>query len=459
MALLVLASSCSAASGPAGGDWRSYTLNPENSRLQAQSTITARNVGRLRLSWMLPTDRAVTSTPVVVAGSVFFADWGGDVYSVNVATGHVRWKVNLKNPVSSTLAVQDGRVFIALSPEDTAAYPPHDGDRVVVLSQATGRLIWSRRFASSAQGVWGSPTIYDGMVYVGAAGGIGQQEAIPPFVGGTVVAMDEITGKLIWQRTLNGSAGGAGLWGSVAASPELDEIFLATANSYSDAGTLKDAYSVVSLNPRTGKENWRYRAYPNLAKGSDDDFGATPNVFNVDINGRTRLAVGIGSKDGYYYTLDARTGLLLRKTLVQPKGGVIGNASVIAGPTVTDVFVPTYEDSLDVSNPDVCCGSLVSLDVGQSKIRWYVPVDANVIGSSSLIPGAALFGDAKGNVYAISIATGKTLFHVALPDSVQAGITPAEGHLFVATCKGDPTPGYGDPKMPRSGLGVYAYGL
>lgn len=407
---------------------------------------------------MLPTGHSVTSTPVVVNGNVYFGDWGGTVYSVRVATGEVNWKATLHNAISSSVAVAQGLVYVSLSPEDSAAYPPHTGDRVVALSQSTGHVVWSTRFSSTAQGVWGSPIVFDGLVFIGAAGGIGQEETIPPFVGGDVLALDDATGRIVWRRTLNGTAGGAGLWGSVAASPVLNSIFLATANSYVNTGTTGDAYSLISLDPRTGRERWRFRAYPKFDVGQDADFGATPNIFQLKINGIPKAVVGIGSKDGNYYVVDARNGQLVRKIFVQPNGGVIGNSAMLGGFAHVLAFVPTFETSLDIANPLVCCGALVAVDITTSKVLWYVSARANIIGSVSLVPGGLFFGDAKGNVFAVS-TSGHTVFHATLPDSIQSGVTPAEGHVFVTTCRGDPTPGYEDPSMPITGLGLYAYGL
>lgn len=459
--LLLLLSACASSSVAGvrpGGDWPSFTMNNSDTRDQAGSTITRRNVAKLHQSWMIATGQSVTSTPVVLNGNVYFADWGGDVYSARVASGKVNWKVNLGNAISSTLTLSAGKVYVALSADDTALVPPDNGNRVVALSQSTGRVLWQAKLPSTAQGIWGSPTVFDGMIFIGAAGGWGQQESIPPFVGGTLWALDAATGKIVWTKTLNGTAGGGGLWGSVTVSPSLDAIYFGTANSYAPTGTINDSYSIVSLNAKTGRQNWRFQAYPNEVAGDDNDFGATPNLFSFTFGGRVRSAVGIGSKDGHYYVVDALTGKLIEKIMLKSQGGVIGDAAVDPTGDNPEVFVPLYANSLDVADPRVCCGALVSLNPSHGRVAWYVTVDANVIGSVALVPGAVFFGDAKGNVYGLSTAAGgPTLFHVQLPDAIEAGVTPAEGHLFVATTQGDPAPYATDDSMPVSGLGLYAF--
>ncbi len=455
--LLVL-SACGTDSGSGAqqGDWPSFTLNHQDSRYLAESTITSSNVAKLHQSWVIRTKSSITSTPVVLDGNVYFDDWGGWVYSVRVGSGSINWKVRLKDPVSSTPVLANGNVYVGLSPYDGASFPPDNGNQVVALSQSDGHVLWQTELPSTAKGVWSSPIVDDGFLFIGLAAGIGQQESIPPFVGGSIWALDATTGRIAWKRVLNGTAGGGGLWGSVAVSTSLDSIFFGTANSYVPTGTINDAYSIVSLNLRTGHENWRFRAYPSEAVGNDQDFGATPNVFSISSHGGVRLAVGVGSKDGNYYVVDARTGALIQKVSVTPDGGNIGT-SAFRGTVNPKVFVPTYTNAIDIASPANCCGGLVAVNTATGHVQWYVSVGANVIGDVAAVPNAVLFGDEKGNVYALSSKDGHRLFHDKLPDAIESGVTPAEGHVFVATTRGDPGLGQNDSSMPLNGLGLYAY--
>jgi outer membrane protein assembly factor BamB len=462
--ILVAVASCSSGSSKtgqspprgSGGEWSSFILDSQNSRFQSQSTVTSDNLPDLKQKWMIPTHWSVTSTPVVLGGNVYFADWGGNVFSAQVKSGKINWKINLDNPISSTLTVAGDNIYVSLSPQDTRLVPPNNGNRVVALSRSTGAVLWQTKIPSSAQGMWSSPTLFDGMIYVGVAGGIGQKETDKPFVEGNVFALNATTGAITWTRRLNGTAGGAGLWGSVVGSTELNAVYFATANAYGETGTTGDAYSIVSLNAKTGKENWRYQAYRNVAEGDDNDFGATPNLFKIQQQGGLRAVVGVGSKDGYYYVVDAATGKLIQKTQMQQNGGVIGNAAVLRGDSGNPrVFVPGYSNSVDVASPKNAFGSVAALDALTGKVDWSTTVEGNVIGSVALVPGALLFGDARGNLYALSTKAGGTLFHKRLPNAIEAGVTPAEGHVFVATSQGNP--GGPDESMSAANNGIYAF--
>ena len=233
---------------------------------------------------------------------------------------------------------------------------------------------------------------------------------------------------MVWWKDLAGSAGGAGLWGSVVTSGS--SVYFGTGNQYATTGTPGDSYSIVSMNAQTGAQLWRFRIYRNHTSGGDYDFGSTPNLFS-DHTGK-RLEVGLGNKNGYYYIVNARTGSLIRKVLVKQDGGVIGLGAVIPGPDGgSEVIVPTFHNGDYPNEP--CCGGLTALDPRNGEIYWTSTALGSVGGSVAAVPGAVLFGDDGGNLFAVATTDGTQLFHTQLPSPIGAGISVAEGHVFVPT--------------------------
>ena len=142
---------------------------------------------------------------------------------------------------------------------------------------------------------------------------------------GEIYAVNATTGSVVWTfNTSPGSAGGAGVWGSIVYDPQLNSIYFGTSNSYGGSTDALYSYSILSLNAKTGSLNWYYQTYTGTATGDDLDFGSTPNLFSVSINGVVHSAVGLGSKDGYYYILDRMTGSLLEKVLSVPADPTAG---------------------------------------------------------------------------------------------------------------------------------------
>ena len=344
---------------------------------------------------MIPTQDSVTSTPVVLNGNVYFADWGGNVYSASVSTGHVNWEVNLGNvPITSTLLLANGMVYVG-----DGAGPPGGLADLFALSQTDGHTIWSTTLDTSVYAAYASPIIFNGMVYIGVA--TNGSETDTSLVG-KIFAVNATTGHVAWSFTTSiGNTGGAGVWGSVAIDPSLDSIYFGTSNAYGPGTNSLYSYSILSLNAKTGTLNWYYQAYNSLGSGGDLDFGSTPNLFSVVINGVTHAAVGLGAKDGKYYVLDRVTGSLLEKFQIgtgNGEGGIIGLAGFIyLSQNNPELFIPSYNT---VVGGDY--GVVKAVTPLDGSLKWPFNTPGTVQGSVVVVPGAVLFGDASGNVFALS---------------------------------------------------------
>ena len=419
-----------------GSDWSSFTLDSVNSRYQSNSSITSSNVGQITQKWVIPTQGSVTSTPLVLGGNVYFADWGGNVYSAVAATGHINWKVNLgSTSISSTLALSNGMVYVGDGLGQTNLF---------ALSQTDGHVIWETHLVSTMNAVWASPIVINGLVYIGVASN--GTETISSWKG-EIYAVNATTGSVVWTfNTSPGSAGGAGVWGSVVYDPQLNSIYFGTSNSYGGSTNALYSYSILSLNAKTGLLNWYYQTYTSLGTGGDLDFGSTANLFSISVNGVIHSAVGLGSKDGYYYIVDRVSGTLLEKVLIGTggsDGGIVGVAGFInLGPNNPEVFIPSHNEQVGGEY-----GVLKALTPSNGTVRWQFNTPVTLLGSVAIIPGAVLFGDTDGNLYAVSTGSGHQLFHATVPGSIEGGISVAEGLVFVPMSFGSGNSG-----------GLYAFG-
>src|SRR5262249_19111016 len=95
--LLILASLSAAYSqGNGSGQWSFGGGDIANTRnAPTENKISPSNAARLQLKWSLLTHGDVSATPTVESAgdvtNVYAVDWGGWVYSVDGATGAVRW--------------------------------------------------------------------------------------------------------------------------------------------------------------------------------------------------------------------------------------------------------------------------------------------------------------------------------------------------------------------------------
>jgi len=344
------------------------------------------------------------------------------VYSVSASTGHLNWEVNLGNPISSTPTLANGMVYIGLGPSGPT--------EVDALSQATGSIVWSTTLKTSENAIWASPTVYNGLLYIGVASS--GDESDTNWIG-ALFALNANTGSVAWHWNATTSiAGGAGIWGSVVVDPSLNAIFFGTGNPYGSGSgsSILYSYCIVSLDATTGKMNWYYPVYTSTAAGGDLDFGSTPNLFSVTIGSTTYSAIGIGNKGGTYYVLDRTNGNLLESIAIDSTGdgeGIIGLAGYIyQSSNNPELFIPSDYNS---------AGVLSAYTPSNNQIQWSFSTPASLIGSVAVVPGAVLFGDTKGNLFAVSDA-GKQLFSQALPSGIYAGVTVAENYVFVPTAFG-----------------------
>lgn len=426
-----------------GGDWASLTLNYNNSRYQSNSTLTAYNINAIQQKWFFNTSSWVTSTPMVLNGKVYFGDWAGNVFSLNIANGQKNWETSLGEPISSTPTLANGDVYVGAGPYG----PP----RVFALSQGDGHIIWNTTLNSVDGGVWGSPTIFDGLLYIGVAGtgGFRGGENATNSAKGEMFALNVTTGKIVWNfTTMIGTSAGAGVWSSAVVDPLLNSIYFGTGNAYLNTTNSMYAYSIISLNATTGTLNWAYSVYNSVVYGDDYDFGETPNLFSMNLDGKTYNAIGEGSKNGKYYILDRTNGSLLQTQIIgypSASGGIIG----LSGFTYNELgepelFIPSYYNY----TPIACCGVIEALSPSDNKIDWRVYTSGNIRGAVTIIPGAVVVGDTKGNMLVLSSNTGQEFLHEKFSNGIQAGITIAEGYVLVPTS----SPG------PNNTAGLYAFG-
>src|SRR5262249_18666811 len=148
----------------------------------------------------------------------------------------------------------------------------------------------------------------------------------------------------------------------------------------------------------------------------DSDFLATPNLFDVMMNGTMHHAIGDGEKDGHYYIVDRTNGAFL-ENISMTNANFPGAADIIA---VGGYSYPSGNSSS--GNPEIfqpasytppggrAMGLVSAFYPSTSTFAWQKTVRGVVVGSISVVPGAVLFGDKKGTVYALSTNDGHTLW-------------------------------------------------
>ncbi|MGH3758564.1 PQQ-binding-like beta-propeller repeat protein [Actinophytocola sp.] len=343
---------------PAGEDWPSWQRDQAGTRYNgAESEITPRTVGNLKLKWAytfaaVPYSR-VGSQPAVVDGVLYTGAPDAEFVALDAKTGATKWTFDL------TTVTGGGEQFAVNGVRDGAAvsggkvYFGDSTGRVYALHRGTGRLAWVAHVDKHPlANLTSSPVVHDGKVYLGVStseGGATRDPSYPCCTHrGSVVRLDARTGAIDWQFfTLppakkvgtwpSGAAkhvpAGASVWATPVIDPRTRTLFVGTGNDATGQSGFSD--TMLALDIETGRLRWKQQVthpdtytaacelteVPNETcpgKGTyakDKDIGAAATL--VRTGGRTLVVVG--QKDGRLHAFDARTGEIAWQTVLAPE--------------------------------------------------------------------------------------------------------------------------------------------
>jgi polyvinyl alcohol dehydrogenase (cytochrome) len=447
-------------------DWPTYGQNPQHT-FSTRTTLTPALVPSLRKAWEFRAGDAVTATPTVVHGSVYVGSWDGYFYALDLRSGSVRWKFELdaQPAVSPQLGVlprdfsSDGGMVTS-----SAWYEPRSDSRpalvifaggytLYALEAASGRLVWKHAYtgrpelppdpAHDGTRIFSSPVVTDGKVIFGvsADGARGKRGYI------TAARLDN--GNPIWTLETDADATGAvpndgcgNVWSSGTTLPRLGLVVFDTADChFANPPPLSE--SIVALRTRDGSIAWTYAPKRHDAL-CDLDFGATPNA-GVDLFGNANF-LGVGGKDGTYYSLDARTGHPIWSTNVVFggfSGGFIATTAYdgrhVIGATALGDFGrfetngPTVCDPNNPRDTQFQEPTAHAFDARGGAVLW------NAAGAASFAPttvagGMTFNGLALRNVVQVrDVATGNVLVQLQLDAPNWSGIAVVGDTLVLGT--------------------------
>jgi polyvinyl alcohol dehydrogenase (cytochrome) len=334
---------------PGPWDWPTYGHDAQHT-FDGRTTLDESTVGSLRQAWFFPTSDAVTATPTVVDGTVYVGSWDDYFYALDLENGKVEWKVRLHSQDGVTPypgekhrdPTSDGGLVTS-----SAWYEPGSGTRpplvifgggytLYALDAANGRPYWEHDYTGNPSErpdpdtddtrIFSSPVVAQGLVLFGVDVD-GQKDS-----RGYIVGASLDTGNPVWEYQTDVNAQGAepddgcgSVWSSGTVLPALALVVFGVADcNFADGPS---AESVLALHIGNGRLAWSY--HPNLPDLECDwDFGATANA-GVTAQGVATF-LGVGAKDGTYYSLDPVTGRLRWSTNVVFggfSGGFIGTTA------------------------------------------------------------------------------------------------------------------------------------
>jgi polyvinyl alcohol dehydrogenase (cytochrome) len=430
--------------------WNGWGGGITNTRYQTadRGGLTAVAVPTLKLKWAFgfPGSNSARAQPAVAGGRLFVGSESGGVYALDAKTGCTHWMYQAQHGIRTAITIGPYKNGNAAG---TAIFFADGGAVAYAVDAATGRPIWTRKvddhtYATST----GAPTLYDGRLYVTAAGlgeeGTGGSAHYPCCTfRGSVSALDASTGRVIWKsytipeepkpRAKNtqgvqtwGPAGG-GIWSAPTIDAQRRAIYVTTGNNYAEpAQPTTDA--VLALDLETGRIRWSFQPTANdvwaggcgrqntpenpncpATLGPDHDFSISP-VLAKRSTGQDIVIVQ--QKSGMAYALDPdRQGALVWQyktsdgsALGGQWGAAVDDTQVYFGVNGTlsktpggmrAVKIDTGQEVWSKPPPDRLCGNARGCSAAQGAAVTTIP---GVVFSPSMDGGVRAYASDDGTI-------------------------------------------------------------
>lgn len=318
--------------------------------------------GPVKLVWSFPAKGRIRSSPCTFRSSVYFGTEGGQFYSLDLPTGHLRWSFATGKKIDSSASVANDTVFFG------------SGDGMIyALATEDGSIRWSLATDSP---IYSSPLVADGKIYVSNKR--------------KLYALDANTGKTLWIYDSGDDDTGQGptLW--------KESVFLGTYRG-----------DVLKLDRSTGALQWKLNngflveSTPAIAGGMVYFATWDPSqVCCCDVtSGRTRWTykttsltksgvaiyknmVFFGDMSFSFYALSADKGKVVWRYTCSP---VRGSASISQG-------IVYFGDQN---------GNLHALDWRTGKEIWKYQISAPICSTPAIADDLVIFGGDDSVLYAV----------------------------------------------------------
>lgn len=333
------------------------------------------------LAWKFDAASPIISTPLVYEGTVYFANFSGDIYAVDEKDGSVIWEKDLEGEPSFQITLSEDSLLVGLRFSDEG-----DNSYLISLDRMTGNENW--RFETDYQTGLGTPAIYNETVFLTS-------------VQDYLFSLDLMTGEELWRYPIHGRQG---------------EIVISNDTLYSQ----DSSQTLHAISSELGQEKWRLTSPPTKRSAfgtpsanscciftiiNNDTSGSLTKInknsgeleaeFKIEFPSLSSISLadevaffgdeGEGHADahGYMNAMDIESGELLWR--FETEGFVRGAAS-IAGDTV-------YFGSHD--------HYMYAVDRHTGEMRWRYETNAGIASTPAIVDGRLYFGSIDGHLYVL----------------------------------------------------------
>ncbi|MEO6001262.1 MAG: pyrroloquinoline quinone-dependent dehydrogenase [Chitinophagaceae bacterium] len=353
---LLLITAYSIVSAQSINEWPCYGRDAGGSRYSPLREINTSTISKLDTAWTFHTGELQTyegtdalskaafeATPIMIAGKLYFSTPTDRVFALEASTGKKIWsfdpKINLKQDFSEITSrgvsawpasgINDKSltpkiIFIATIDGRLIALDANSGIPVPGFGQQ-GTIDLKKGYGANLS-VTSPPAIINNLVVVGSS--LGDNSRFDE-TKGVVRAFDVITGQLrwtwnpipddstdlawkTWQSVKAHQTGAANAWSIISADPARDLLFIPASSPSPDyyggerPGQNLYGNCLVALYAGSGKVAWYFQVVHHDLW--DYDIAAQPMLIDIEKEGKKIPAVVAGTKMGFIFILDRKTG-------------------------------------------------------------------------------------------------------------------------------------------------------
>jgi len=315
--------------------WTQYAGGSHSSQFTALDQINKNTVSKLEVAWTYPVgERAVTFNPVVVDGVMYVQAKGSGIVALDPATGKELWE----RPNQGAIGARGINYWQSADGSDRRLIYLNGG-MITQINAKTGETITSfgdngkidlrkalvhpesatRPLQTSNPG-----RVYQNLFIISLPASGAAYESNPA----DVQAYDILTGKLqwvfhsiprpgefgseTWPAGFTENAGGGHNWSEFTVDDENGIVFVPFGTARYDffggnrAGNNLFANSLVALDAKTGRRLWHFQTIHHDLW--DYDLPQSPKLLTIRQNGQPVQVVAQGSKQGFLYVFERKTG-------------------------------------------------------------------------------------------------------------------------------------------------------
>lgn len=317
--------------------WSEYLGGPDRNHYSSLAQINVSNVHQLKQVWEYKSGDSgqVQCNPIIVDGILFGVTASNQVFALDAATGHEKWRYiqpgegtsNVNRGVTYWSEGTDKRILYAYN-SDLCALDAETGKPISSFGD-NGKVSLKLGLESNAKdkfvGSTTPGTLFEDLIVMPIRVGEGVGAAM-----GYIQAFHVKTGKLAWVfKTIpdqgtpgaetwpanikdNDEVGAANNWAGMAIDRKREIIYVPTGSAAFDfyggnrIGQNLYANCLIALHARTGKYIWHYQMVHHDIW--DKDIPAPPNLITVNHHGQKIDAVAQVTKQGLIFLFNRENG-------------------------------------------------------------------------------------------------------------------------------------------------------